>query len=477
VAQPTYEELLRVVAVQAAQIEALNARVGRLRAEVTELKARLDRNSRNSSMPPSAEQLSKPAPKSLRKKTGRRSGGQDGHRGQTLRQVATPDETVRHEPVACAGCGNHLVGAVQVGAERRQVFDIPPIAVRVVEHQLIKRRCRCGVITCAVAPEGVRGPTCYGPRITAIILYLYVGQFLSKARTAAALAELFGTPVSQGTVAAMTERAATGLTGFCEQARAAIAGADLAHFDETGFRVAGALRWVHSASTDKYALIVVHERRGVAAMDAAGVLPAFTGVAVHDAWPPYDTHTRATHALCNAHVLRELNAVAEQTPAGTWCWAEQTADALRELKNLIDTATAATPDSLASLDQTAVAGALARYRSAVAIGKTTTQARTTKLQAKHHALARRLADREPDYLRFTTNPRIPFDNNPAEREIRMIKLRQKVSGCMRTLTGANHFCAIRSYLATARKHHTGFFHALTTLAEGHPWLPEPQPTT
>ncbi|MHB1615226.1 MAG: IS66 family transposase [Actinomycetes bacterium] len=320
-------------------------------------------------------------------------------------------------------------------------------------------------------PAGVEGPVQYGPRVAAIMVYLYVGQFLSKKRTAQALAELLGTPVSQGTVAAVTVRAAGGLDGFLELVRDGIAAAPVAHLDETGLRVGGKLRWVDSASTGKYSLITVHPKRGTAAMDAAGVLPAFTGVAVHDAWAPYDTYRNTTHALCNAYALGELQAVTDQSPPGQWCWAGQVADALRDLNDLICTARAATPDSLTGLDQVALTDALARYRSAMRTGAAATAERTTKLQAKHHALARRLINREDDYLRFTTDPQISFDNNAAEREIRMIKLRQKVSGCLRTISGAEQFCAIRSYLATASKYDTGFFHALTTLAEGHPWMP------
>jgi len=257
---------------------------------------------------------------------------------------------------------------------------------------------------------------------------------------------------------------------FLELVRGRIAAAPVAHFDETGLRVDGKLR-VHSASTGKYSLIIVHDKRGTAAMDAAGVLPTFTGVAVHDAWAPYDTYRYARHALCNAHVLRELQAVQDQSPAGQWCWAEQTADALLEMKDLVDTALTATPAALTGIDQGAVADALYRYRSAIQIGACATSERSTKMQAKHHALAKRLINRESDYLRFTTDPKVSFDNNAAEREIRMIKVRQKVSGCLRTVTGAEQFCAIRSYLATAAKADIGFFHALTTLAEGYAWMP------
>ncbi|MEI6621253.1 MAG: IS66 family transposase [Actinomycetes bacterium] len=428
----------------------------------------------NSSKPPSTDSPfdKKPIPKSLRGKSGRKPGGQPGHPGATLRQVDDPDEVVVHEPVACSCCGNDLTGAPVSSVLRRQLFDIPPVTIKVTEHQLVERECGCGTKTRADAPTGVDAPVQYGPRIAAIIVYLYVGQFLSKKRTAQALAELFGTPVSAGTVSAFTARAAGGLDGFLEVVAQRITDSPVVHFDETGLRVEGALRWVHSASTGKCSLIISHDKRGTAAMDAAGVLPCFRGVAVHDAWAPYDTYKNATHALCNAHVLRELQAVTDHNPPGQrWCWARQTADALVDIKNLVDAALATNPTSLAALDAAALADALARYRSGIRIGLATTAARSTKPQAKHNSLARRLIKRETDYLRFTTNPLVSFDNNAAEREIRMIKLRQKVSGCLRTRTGAEQFCAIRSYLATAAKHDIGFFQALTMLAEGNPWMP------
>jgi len=463
---PSYAQLL-------ALIERLTVENEALRERVAELEVRLGQNSKNSSKPPSSDGLAKPAPKSLRRRSGRKPGGQNGHPGSTLAQVSDPDEVVRHEPPACAGCGGGLAGAVAVGVQRRQVFDLPPIRVRVTEHQMVTRRCDCcGATTSGAGPDGVDAPVQYGPRIAAIILYLYVGHFLSKKRTAQALAELFGTPVSGGTVAAMAARAADGLDAFIMLVRDRIAAAEVAHFDETGLRVDGKLRWVHSASAGEYSLISVHDRRGVAGMDAAGVLPGFTGIAVHDAWAPYDTYAQATHALCNAHLLRELQAVIDATPDGQWCWATQAADALREMKELVDAALTDGFAALATLDAARLAQARGVFHSAAVIGANDTKARQTKLMAKHHALARRLINRQDDYLRFTIDPRVSFDNNAAEREIRMIKLRQKVSGCLRTMTGAEQFCAIRSYLATAAKHGIHFFESLVALAERRPWLPE-----
>jgi transposase len=234
---PSYEELAVLVVRQAERIE-------QLEAEVAELRRQLGQNSQNSSRPPSSDSpFTKPAPRSLRRRSGRKPGGQPGHPGSTLALVDNPNERKRHEPGPCTGCGADLSGAPEVGMERRQVFDLPPIQVRVIEHQLIARSCPCGTTTCGIAPQGVTGPVQYGPRITAIILYLYVGQFLSKKRTAQALAELFATPVSEGTVARIAQRGADALDGFLTEVADRIAEAEVAGFDETGLRVAGTLHW------------------------------------------------------------------------------------------------------------------------------------------------------------------------------------------------------------------------------------------
>jgi transposase len=468
--RPSYDELAALVVQQAQVINELRARVAALEAENAELKRRLGMNSTNSSKPPSSDSpFAKPAPKSLRRKSGRKPGGQPGHPGATLALVEDPDERRRHEPGPCTVCGASLTDAPEVGMERRQVFDLPPIMVRVTEHQLISRRCGCGSTTRAVAPEGVSGPVSYGPRITAIVLYLYVGQFLSKKRTAQALAELLGTPVSDGAVAAMTRRAADGLEEFCAQVGDRIAAAEVAGFDETGLRVAGALHWVHCARTDKYTLITCHRGRGQDGIDNAGVLTRFHGVAVHDAWAPYDTYSDAEHQLCCAHALRELAGVSDAAPEDAdWCWATQAGDALVAMQRL---ATEAITAGAEALDADALTEQVRLYRSAVQIGINQTVARSSETMRKHHALARRLRDRQADYLRFTTDRRIPPDNNGSERDIRMIKLRQKVSGCLRTLAGARQFCAIRSYLSTAAKHRLRLIDVLVMLTEGRPWLP------
>ncbi|HSS39236.1 MAG TPA: IS66 family transposase [Polyangia bacterium] len=469
--QPSYDELAARNAALEAQGADLAARVAALEAVVAELTVQLRQNSKNSSRPPSSDSpFVKPAPKSLRGRSGRPAGGQSGHPGATLRQVARPTRTVLHEPGPCVGCGGDVTDAPVVRVERRQVFDLPKPVVEVTEHEIRSRRCACGQIAAGRAPAGVDAPACYGPYLAAICSYLYAGQFLSKNRTADALSELFGVPLSGGTVAAFVKRHAADVraSGVIEAIKAGLRDAEVAHFDETGLRVAARLQWVHSASTGKWSLLTVHAKRGTAAMDEAGILPGFRGIAVHDAWAPYDTYTQAEHALCGSHVLRELVAVIEQAPAdAAWCWAAQARDALLDLKRLAQDAQAA---GHASVDREKKATLVHRLRSATFIGAAGAQ--SGKAKDKERALARRLRDRQRDYLRFLDDGfAAPFDNNAAEREIRMLKLRQKVSGSMRTLAGARDFCDLRSYLATAVKHGIRFIDALTMLAERHPWLP------
>ena len=464
---PTYDEL-------AALVVALQARIAEQDVQIAELKRQLAASSRNSSKPPSSDGLDKPAPKSLRGRSGRRPGGQPGHEGRTLRQVQEPDEVVVHQPAACDGCGRNLPADDRPsGIVHRQVFDIPKINVRVIEHQLVSRRCACGTVTRAAGPPGVAAPVQYGPHAAAIAVYLCLGQHLPVARTAGLLADLLGTPMSAGTVAAWTARAAAGLEPFTAAARAALADAELVHVDETGLRVAGRLHWLHVACSALVTVLCCHAKRGKDGIDAVGVLPGFAGIAVHDAFAPYARYRAATHALCCAHLLRELIAVVDHhtahPPDGSdgvpadWCWATQIIDALLALKAITDTAALPGPDVLVARRRMIISAAL--------IGASADTGPPGPVGRRHRALARRLRRRIDDYLRFATDPRIPFDNNQAERDIRMAKIKQKVSGGMRTLAGAQDFAAMRSYLSTAAKHGRRPFDALSELTSGNVWIP------
>lgn len=451
--KPTYDELVGLVAAQAAQI--------------AELERQLGSTSRNSSKPPSADGLAKPAPKSLRRPSERHPGGQPGHPGAALRQVDHPDHIVTHAPDRCPACGGVLDECCDVGVVARQVVDLPQVRAVVTEHQILTRRCACGHLTAGTAPAGVAAPVSYGPAARAAMVYLAAGQYIPIRRVAVTMADLLGMPVSTGAVAAAVEQAGgEPLDAFTGQVAGRIAASPVVHADETGLRVAGKLHWVHSASTGQYSHISVHRRRGRAGMDAAGILPGCTGVLVHDAWAPYDTYEHVDHQLCCAHLIRELVAVADHhdahDPPGAFCWARQVLDALLPLiRDPHAAAGQADPGLLEAGRRLIVDAARLGADSGV----------PGEVGAKHRALARRISARIDDYLRFATTPGLAPDNNAAEREIRMVKVHQKVSGCHRTLTGAEGFLRLRSYLSTATKQACNTYQVLGDLFNGQAWTP------
>jgi len=466
--RPSYEEL-------EARVVAQDALIGELRAQIVELQRRLDENSRNSSRPPSSDGLAKPdadadpKKRSLRRRSGRSRGGQEGHEGARLEPVAVADEQVEHPPERCDGCGGDLADAEVVGGgERRQVFDLPEGALlRVVEHVAQRRRCGCGCVTAGGFPGAVGAPTQYGPGIRALGVYLVVFQHLPYDRAGQALRDLAGAAVSTGTLTGWVAQAAAGLTVFDERLRALLAAAEVCHFDETGARIAGRLGWVHSASTDTLTRYTAHARRGGEAIDAAGVLPEFGGVAVHDGWAPYRNYQGCDHGLCNVHHLRELVAAREAGHA----WPLAMSCLLLDTKNLADQARNAGHDHL---EAGALAELTASYQTIIQMGHDEHPPTTAK-KTKAHNLLLRLERHQPDVLRFAHDLRVPFSNNQAEQDIRMVKLQQKISGCWRTSAGAERFLAVRSYIATARKHGHRPLDVLARLAAGQPWLPAPAP--
>lgn len=476
--RPSYEQLAALVVEQAATIERLEVEVVELRAEAADLKRRLAANSRNSSRPPSSDGLAKPpAPKSLRRPSGRKPGGQQGHGGGHLAQVAVPDEVVRHPPTCCAGCAADLAGAVVVDEQlRRQVFDLPEIRLRVCEHVVERRRCACGHETSGAFPAAVSAPAQYGPRVRALGIYLIARQHLPYERTAELFADWLAAPLSTGTLASFVAQAAEDLQPFLDEVHRELINAPVAHFDETGARVEGRLRWLFCASTEKATFYSLHDTRGFDGLDHAGVLPAFTGIAVHDGFKPYRRYTNATHALCNVHHLRELLGIIEQhrdDPQQSWALGMDRL--LRDLHAAVQRTRASGEDWL---DPGELAGYRAAYEQIIALGNQHNPAGTIPTgkrgvirQTPARNLLTRL-DRDREHvLRFAHDFRVPFDNNQAERDIRMIKIQQKISGCWRTITGAEQFLALRAYLSTARKNDQPLTRALTALAARDPWLP------
>ena len=448
--------------------------VTELRALVVDLRAQLEGNSRNSSRPPSSDGLSKPPAdrkkRSLRRSSGRKQGGQDGHAGARLEPVAVPDERVEHPPERCEGCHADLAGAEPLGGgESRQVFDLPEGALlRVVEHVVARRRCGCGRLNTGSFPAGVGAPTQYGPGVRALGVYLCVFQHLPYDRAAQALGDVAGAAVSTGTLTGWVAAAADGLGDFDERLRDLLVAAPVAHFDETGARIAGRLRWVHSASTETLTRYTAHPQRGSEAIDAAAVLPGFQGVAVHDGWAPYRNYPGCDHGLCNIHHLRELQAAAEAGrlwPLAMGCLLLDTKDAVSRARAAGD----------GRLDPDALGELATSFKTVVAMGHDEHPAVKGK-RTKAHNLLLRLERYEPDVLRFAHDFRVPFGNNQAEQDIRMIKLQQKISGCWRTHHGAQRFLTVRGYISTARKNGLGTLDALGALAAGRPWLPAPGPT-
>jgi transposase len=449
-----------------AQLKALLVKVDALTSEVAELKGRLALNSQNSSKPPSADGLNRPKPKSQRQAGQKSTGGQKGHRGSTLKKVTQPDHVEPHAPPShCDACHRPLIDATVV--ETRQVFDIPTLGHEVTEHRLLEARCTCGRVHRGVFPAGVAAPVQYGPRIKAAVVHLTHHHMMPVARTGALAGDLFGLPMSDATVLAINEEARALLAPTVAAMGDALKTVPVAHADETGMRVAGKLFWLHVLATTTLTWIGSHMNRGTKAFDAFGILAVFAGTLVHDGWKPY-RDLACTHALCNAHHLRELTYVFEEMKQN---WA----------KRLIDLLVAACHE-VAATDGPLAAERIAHYRANFAeilaegavvnprAPRSGKRGRTK--QSKALNLLDRLRTHADDVWRFMTDHNVPFSNNTAEQAVRMPKVKQKISGGFRTQAGLETFCTIRSYLATLHKQGANLFHALTLTFQGH--TPQPR---
>lgn len=451
-----------------------------LSARLTGLEARLSQDSHNSSKPPASDGL-KRVPRSLRPKSGKKSGGQPGHPGATLCLVDRPDVTIPYSPTTCAGCGVCLTGVAPTGDERRQVFDLPPLSLQVVEHRALHVVCpACRSLTAAPFPAEVTQSVQYGSRVKALCVYLQQYQLLPFERTQEMMADLLGCSVSEGTLFNSLVACHERLAPVEAMIREAVQEASVGHFDETGVRLQKTLHWLHTAGTASLTFLAPHAKRGKEAMDAIGVLPAFSGTAVHDAFPSYFGY-ECSHALCNAHLLRDLifvqeqGQVAGQTPQP---WAEKMSVLLLSIKAAVEAAQAAGESHLCS---SALCGFEAQYQALVAEGLTTNPVRApsgrrgrTKQTPSRNLLVRLDTQREA-VLAFMSHFAVPFDNNQAERDLRMAKVRQKVSGCFRSAEGAAMFCRIRGYIATLRKQGLPILTALQSVFAGYPIMPRLRP--
>ena len=464
-------------------IEHLHGRIHELEAEVAardarirELEAQIAQNSRNSHKPPSSDGYQKPKPKNNRRKSNKQNGGQPNHEGHTLEPVAQPDHIETHSVDTCSHCQANLAAVEATAVEKRQVFDLPPVVIEVTEHQAEIKRCpHCGEETKGTFPEGVTSAVQYGPRIQAQASYFNSYQLIPLARTGAIFGDLYGHELSEASILAANQRLEKRIEPVNEQVKAALQAADVVHFDESGLRIEGKLHWLHVASTPTLTHYEAHAKRGREAMDDIDILPHFQGTAVHDHWRSYITYENCDHAFCNSHHLRELRFVHEEHEQP---WAEKMGTLLLDIKQAVDQASDHAQDQATSLDSNTIADFEARYDEILAQGFAANppplkphSGRGRPKQSKPKNLLDRLQTYKPQVLAFMYDFRVPFDNNQAERDVRMVKLKQKISGSFRTQAGAQTFCAIRSYISTARKNGQSVIDAISDALDGHPFLP------
>lgn len=474
--EPTYDELKEQVAALELVVEQRDAenaelrdRIRVLEARLADLEERLGRTPRNSSMPPSKEGLSKPpAPnRAERRAQKRRQGKQPGQEGRHLAQVAEPDEVVVHAPTTCPECGRNLLGAEVIDEEVRQVFEVE-VKRRVTEHRMEVRRCQCGCEVKAPTPREATAPACYGPGVRALACYLAVFQHLPYDRMAQLFSDVLGLEVSTGALAKMGQEGGGALGIFLDVVRDLLRDAPAVHFDETGGRVEGRLHWVHVACSTLYTLLECHQRRGTAAMDEMGVIAKMTGIAIHDGWKPYRSYD-VVHALCKAHHLRELEGIGVVWDQG---WANELADLLIEARDAVEDAKA---NGMDRLDSSVLHSIRVRYGTLVKRGWAANPApevgKRSGYNKKAANLLVRLDTQRQDVLRFATDFDVSFTNNQGERDIRMVKLQQKISGSWRSLDGSRNYCAIRSYISTMKKHGADVLGGLRQLFDGQAWLP------
>jgi transposase len=463
------------------QLRSQRETIASLTARVEELEDRLAKNSRNSSKPPSSDTI-KPKPKSLRQRSDKKPGGQKGHPGRTLSLVGDPDRVVLHgvrEEEGCEGCGRSLAEALAWGWERRQVVDVPPIlALEVTEHRARRKRCLgCGrVSTASFPPEASAPGVSYGPRVKALSVYLMNYQLLPYERTSELLRDLFGERApGAGTLYSALGSCFEGLESTEEEVKAGLGQARVVNFDETGLRVNDEGMWVHVASTAKLTHYALHRKRGSEATKEIGILPSFEGVAVHDGLGSYRNYERCSHALCTAHHLRELTFVEEEHEQE---WAGEMKGLLLEIEESVREEAARGGGRHLPLERTEKFEV--RYQELLEAGVKANPSpeRTGKRGRPKQTKGKNLVDRLDKYreavLRFMHDFRVPFDNNQAERDLRMVKVRQKVSGCFRTEEGAGAFLRIRGYISTVRKQGENVLAALEGVFMGDPFVPSLQ---
>lgn len=467
-----------VIRRQEETIEQQQAKIQEQAATIQALQDQLAKDSRNSSKPPSSDGYKKPpVPRttSLRRSGERKTGGQPGHTGRRLEPVEHPKHLEVHPATECDQCHASLGDVPVTDYRKRQVFDLPPVSVEVTEHRAEVKVCpQCSELVTAAFPPDVTQPTQYGPHIKAQATYFNVYQHIPLARTREMFGDLYGHPLEEDTIRHANAHIEEQIAPSTEEIQQQLCDSAVVHFDETGLRAAGKLHWVHVASTSTLTHYTFHSKRGADAMIDGGILPHLTGTAVHDFWRSYFKVHQGAHALCNAHHLRDLIFIREryQQP-----WATDMIDLLLEIKDAVDQARPTQDHLSASL----LADFERRYAEILERGFVANplpdpppkKKRGRQKQSPPKNLLDRFRDYQKEVLAFMYDFRVPFDNNQGERDIRMIKVKQKISGTFRTVAGANQFCTIRGYISSARKQGQPVLDALEAAYRRKPWMPTP----
>lgn len=442
--------------------------------EIQNLRDQLNKTSQNSSKPPSSDGLKKPPrTSSLREKGSKKNGGQKGHTGHTLKMVENPDNTVLYEVTECSCCGRSLRDIEATNHKKRQEFDIPPVKIEVTEHQAQIKTCPyCKIVTTASFPPDINSSVQYGNRIKSLAVYLNNYHFIPLERTSDFFEDVFGHRISQATILQANLLAEEKIKPANEAIKQQLINADVVHFDESGSRVNGILHWLHVASTQFLTYYGIHKKRGKEAMDDIGIIPYFTGIAMHDAWAPYFSYTNMAHALCNAHHLRELKFIDGQYNQE---WDMEMFRLLLDIKKEVDK----TSPFNDCLDDVKISKFEKQYDQIIEKGLEINppppppekKKRGRVKQSPPKNLLDRLKLRKEEVLLYMHDFSVPFDNNQGERDIRMIKVKQKVSGSFRTMEGARIFCSIRGYISTARKNGCCVIDAIRDAFDGKPFIP------